>query len=141
MYLFPSPGAQDIIDLLLWLWVVLGLIYLGVVITPHLAGWQQSVQNKDKRRKWTFVQKVRKHPSWHLLHVLQHVDWKLLSWKWGNWNQMAQLQGRKSYKGTETLLHMTSSALTQFLFIFISFLNKIYILLFQFAYRNRLHNE
>ncbi len=35
MYLIPSPGAQDIIGLLLWLWVVLGLIYLGVVSTRN----------------------------------------------------------------------------------------------------------
>lgn len=141
MYLFPSPGAQDRISLLLWLWVALGLIYLGVVITPHLAGWQQSVQNKDKRRKWTFVQKVRKHPSWHLQQRSCSMltesccrESEVTGTRWPNYKEGKVTKAQKR-SSTWSHPHWPNS----FFFFFFSWTK--YILLFQFAYHNKLHNE
>lgn len=76
------PGAQDIamISLLLWLWGVLGLIYL--VLISNI--WQDDnkvcrAKIKDGRRRLC--------KRWGNIHfgifskVLQHLDRKLLSWK------------------------------------------------------------
>lgn len=56
------------------------------------------------------MQKVRKHPFWHLQQGLAASGQKAAVMKASfNWNQISSVtRQEQSYKGAETLLHMTS---------------------------------